>query len=192
MPSGDQQTTNILIGVVVVLILALGYWFAYDYKRGGCRAAAAGVPATPPAPTPAHGKKKFTGPQPNWHLGGDDSGNGGSMHRATTIHQSAAAARANPHFPTKPTCPAGQSPVQYTDPSGHTMTHCVESGAASAMTCGGTWHPESVSQVQALASMGAIDVHSAGADPSLVHAAAGRKGRGNGPTDISASGSLSA
>ena len=176
-----DETTVLLVALVLVLVFVLIWWMTTGQKhhKNG---------------TPAHnhghsGAKNFTGNHSQWHLGGQDAGNGGSMHRDPTIYHQASLARANPNYPTKPVCGPGQAVVQQKTPSGDTVSLCVPAGSAGAMQCGGNWDPESVAQLQSLATMGSLDVSS---DPSLAQAASGRRGQGSALPGLSPHSSLSA
>jgi hypothetical protein len=179
-----DQTTILLIALIVVLVLVAAWWYMYGRQPPTCKANA----KTPPAHNGKSGKP-FTGHHSNWHLGSEDSGHGGSMHRDPTVHHLATHARANPHNTTAAKCGPGQSAVTHTGPGGVKTQVCVSSAAANSMQCGGNWDPESVAQLHSLSTMGSLDVTT---DPHLAHAAAGRRGHGSAPPGISVHSSTSA
>jgi hypothetical protein len=176
-----DQTTVLLIALVLVLILVAAWWYMYGRQPPRCKADAKTPQTT--------GKKTFTGHHSNWYLGSEDSGHGGSMHREPTVHHLATHARANPHNTTAAKCGPGQAAVTHVSPGGAKTQICVSTAAANSMQCGGNWDPESVAQLHSLSTMGSLDVST---DPHLAHAAAGRRGHGSAPPGISVHSSTSA
>lgn len=179
--SSVDQTTVLLFALVLVLLVVLAWWYMYGSRHGKGKNSST-------QKHPGHGKG-FTGLHSQWHLGSEDAGYGGSMHRNPTIHNQAAQARVNPNYPTKPICPPGQSAVAHTGPSGQVTHLCVDQKSASAMQCGGSWDPESVAQAQTLSAMGSLDPSS---DPKLAGVVSGRRGRSAGAVGLTPHSSLSA
>lgn len=61
-----------------------------------------------------------------------------------------------------PMCGRGQVAVSYSDPSGTTLTHCVDGGMVSATGCGRPWDPAAIAEAQALATVGSYQHDSYG------------------------------